>query len=87
MRKLRLPWTDVLRLSTTSAPFVRQSFRSRVGDHESGMRIAGRYGYRIYDSLMIAAALEAACFTLYSEDMQHGQVIDGLTIRNPFRVV
>jgi predicted nucleic acid-binding protein len=33
----------------------------------------------------VAAALDAGCVTLYSEDMQHGQVIDGrLTLINPF---
>jgi predicted nucleic acid-binding protein len=32
----------------------------------------------------VAAALDAGCSTLYSEDMQHGQVVDGrLTIFNP----
>ena len=41
--------------------------------------------YHIYDAPVIAAALEASCSTLYSEDMHDGQVIDGLTIRNPFR--
>lgn len=30
-------------------------------------------------------ALEADCRTLYSEDLQHGQQIDGLTIADPFR--
>jgi predicted nucleic acid-binding protein len=36
--------------------------------------------------LIIAAALEAGCATLYSEDLQHGQVIDQrLTIINPFK--
>ena len=35
-------------------------------------------------SLIVAAALEAGCSTLYSEDMQDGQQIEGLTIRNPF---
>ncbi|WP_153232350.1 PIN domain-containing protein [Methylotetracoccus oryzae] len=36
-------------------------------------------------SLIVAAALDAGCITLYSEDMQHGQAIDGrLTIANPF---
>jgi predicted nucleic acid-binding protein len=37
-----------------------------------------------WDSLIIAAALEAGCATLLSEDLQHGQVIHGLTITNPF---
>jgi predicted nucleic acid-binding protein len=46
-----------------------------------------RYAYSFYDSLIIAAALESGCDRLLSEDMQHGQRIDGLTIENPFRGV
>lgn len=47
---------------------------------------AERYGFSHFDSVIVATALEAGCTTLYSEDMQHGQVIDGrLTIVNPFR--
>lgn len=56
-----------------------------VDTHDEAVQIAEQYGYKIYDSLILAAALEAGCSTLYSEDMQHGQVIRGkLTIRNPF---
>ena len=43
-----------------------------------------RYRYGFYDSLIIAAALDAGCTLLYSEDLQDGQRIEGLTIRNPF---
>ena len=42
-------------------------------------------GYSIIDSLIIAAALYAGARTLYQEDMQDGQTIDGLTIRIHFR--
>jgi len=35
--------------------------------------------------LIIAAVLEAGCLTLYSEDLQHGQQIEGLTIENPLK--
>jgi predicted nucleic acid-binding protein len=35
--------------------------------------------------LIVAAAQLAECTVLYTEDMQHGQGIDGQTIRNPFR--
>jgi predicted nucleic acid-binding protein len=52
--------------------------------HERAVHIAGRYGYSIFDSLTIAAALHIGAGTLYSEDMRDGQAIDGLTIRNPF---
>ncbi len=43
-----------------------------------------RYGYQIYDALHLASALENGCSILYTEDLQHGQQIEGLTIRNPF---
>jgi len=55
-----------------------------VDTHEAALPIAERYGYHISDSLVIVAALEARCRTLYSEDMQDGQKIGDLTIRNPF---
>ncbi|MBX3630697.1 MAG: PIN domain-containing protein [Nitrosomonas sp.] len=52
--------------------------------HDQGLRIAEHYGLSIYDALIVAAALSAGCTTLYSEDMQDGQTIDGqLLIRNP----
>jgi predicted nucleic acid-binding protein len=42
-------------------------------------------GFSFWDSLILKAALDMGCDTLYSEDMQHGQVIDNrLTIVNPF---
>jgi predicted nucleic acid-binding protein len=47
-----------------------------VKTHDAALRIAERYGYHIYDSLVIAAALEARCTTLFSEDLNNG--------RNPF---
>jgi hypothetical protein len=54
--------------------------------HETALRIGEQYRYGIYDALIAAAALEAGCVTLYSEDFQDGQIIDGqLTIRNPFK--
>jgi len=47
--------------------------------------IRERYGFSWYDSLIVASALESNCGTLYSEDMQHGQLIhDRLKIVNPF---
>ncbi|MFT6242544.1 MAG: putative nucleic acid-binding protein [Akkermansiaceae bacterium] len=40
--------------------------------------------YRFYDSLIVAAALQAGARTLYSEDLQDGRVIGDLTVVNPF---
>ena len=56
-----------------------------IETHERALRLAERYGLSLYDALIAAAALIAGCRTLYSEDMQDGQLIDGaLRIRNPF---
>ncbi|HKU97280.1 MAG TPA: PIN domain-containing protein [Vineibacter sp.] len=52
--------------------------------HEAAVKIARDYGFSIYDSLIVAAALGAGCSVLYSEDLQNGQVIEQLTIQNPF---
>lgn len=51
---------------------------------ESALLVRQRWGYGFYDSLVIAGALACGVGTLYSEDLQHGQQIEGLTIRNPF---
>jgi predicted nucleic acid-binding protein len=53
------------------------------GTHRLALEIAERYQYRIFDALVIAAALEASCPVIYSEDMLGGRKIRGLTICNP----
>ena len=53
--------------------------------HEHALQLAERYGFSIYDALIVSAALDAGCDTLHTEDLQDGQIIDGvLTINNPF---
>jgi predicted nucleic acid-binding protein len=51
---------------------------------QSGLSIQARYRFGFYDSLIVAEALSAGCTRLYSEDLQHGQRIERLTIENPF---
>ena len=47
--------------------------------------VKGRYGYSYYDSLLLASALECNSSILYSEDLQHGQIIENsLKIINPY---
>jgi predicted nucleic acid-binding protein len=49
------------------------------------IEIRGRYGFSYWDSLIVATALLSGCSILYSEDMQHDQVIESmLKIINPF---
>ena len=52
--------------------------------YQDAISLQGRYRLSFYDSLIVAAALETGCTRLYSEDLQHGQKIQRLTIVNPF---
>jgi predicted nucleic acid-binding protein len=83
-RKLGLSWADVREVLGT----VRELCATRPVTeqiHDRGVDVAERYGFSLYDSMIVAAAQSAGCKTLYTEDLRDRQVIDGvLTIRNPF---
>ena len=55
-----------------------------IETHELALDLAEARHFSIYDALIIAAALRSACTILYSEDLQHNQRIERLTIKNPF---
>jgi len=57
---------------------------SSVELFHQALDISGRWNYSFYDSMIIAAALQADCSVLYSEDLQNGQKIGRLKIVNPF---
>jgi predicted nucleic acid-binding protein len=52
--------------------------------HAAALLLARDHSFAFCDALIVASAIEAGCDILYSEDMQHGRVIGGLPIRNPF---
>jgi len=83
-RKLRMPLAEVREvLSQIRAVCKVEPITTET--HERALNVAERYGLSIDDALIVAAALLAGCTTLFSEDMQDGQVIDQhLTIRNRF---
>jgi predicted nucleic acid-binding protein len=48
--------------------------------------IMNKYDFQLFDSIIVASALESGCLVLYSEDMNDGQIIDSqLKIINPFK--
>lgn len=69
-------------LDAVLAPLLR--VESSIDLYKKAIEIQARYGYSFYDALIIAAALNAGCTRLFTEDMQHGQRIEGMTIENPF---
>ena len=52
--------------------------------YQRALDVRDRWRFSFYDSLIVAAALEAGCTTLYSEDLQHHQKVETLNIINPF---
>lgn len=52
--------------------------------YERALDVQRRWKFSFYDSLIVAAALAAGCTRLLSEDLQHGQHIEALTVQNPF---
>lgn len=85
VRKAKKNWPDVLAALGEVRLECETIVPLTIILHEKALKISMRYGFRIYDSLIVAAALEAECGVLYAEDMQDGQVIENLTIRDPFR--
>ena len=78
-RKLAMTIPEIREiLSTIRAVCVVRSLD--IETHDLGLEMAERYGFSIYDGLIVAAAVRARCGILYTEDLQQGQVIDQLTI-------
>jgi len=84
-RKLGMPWKEVKEMLDIICVLCPDPVPISLVTHRGAVAIAEKYGYSIYDALIASAALEAGCKTLYSEDLQDGQIINRqLTIRNPF---
>jgi predicted nucleic acid-binding protein len=85
-RKMRMSFTDTHAFLTMLRGLLAVHPLT-VETHETGLMLAERYGFSIYDAMIVASALHAGCDTLLSEDMQHGMALEeGLRIVNPFRV-
>jgi predicted nucleic acid-binding protein len=83
-RKLKLSYAEI-RESLEIVRAVCKVQAVTVEVHEQGLLIAENYGFALYDSMIISSALQAGCSMLYTEDMQHGQEIEGrLKLVNPF---
>ena len=83
-KKLRRPMRDAL----TVAAYLMQRCRVvelSVADVKLSHQLITDHNFSMWDSLIVASALNANCTVLYSEDMQHGRIVRGnLTIQNPF---
>ena len=83
-RKLGMAF-DEIRDTLDTVRAICQTQPLTIETHDLGLDIAERFGFSLYDSMIVSAALQSGCTILYSEDMQHGQEINTqLVITNPF---
>lgn len=84
LRKLKMPLNEVREILDTIRTVCAVE-PITVETHDRGLAVFERYRFSLYDSMLVAAALIAGAKTIYSEDLQHGQVIDNqLRVTNPF---
>jgi predicted nucleic acid-binding protein len=85
-RKYRREWSDLAQDLEAIREAVGGIAPVTDGANREALRLVQRYRLSFFDSVLLAVALESGVQTLYSEDMQHGLVIDGtLRIVDPFR--
>ncbi len=84
LRKLKMPLNEIREiLDTIRAVCAVEPITIEI--HDRGLAVLERYRFSLYDSMLVAAALIAGAKIIYSEDLQHGQVIDNqLRVTNPF---
>ena len=69
-------------LTVTLRPLL--AVQSSYGLYMRALQLTRGHSISWYDSLLVAAALESDCRSLYTEDLQHGQKFDSLRVVNPF---
>jgi predicted nucleic acid-binding protein len=84
LRKLKMPLNEVREILDTIRTLCAVE-PVTVETHDRGLAIFERYRFSLCDSMLVAAALISGAKIVYSEDLQHGQVIDKqLRVTNPF---
>ena len=83
-RKLRHDWPQIELALGLFRASLDDVVPVTLNTHTGAVSLAREHSLSFYDALIVAAAIEAGCDTLFTENMQHGRSIGGLTIVNPF---
>ena len=74
--------TDIVKVNVESIAVITEVGYSL---YRKAFDLREKYSLSFWDSLIVGSALESSCEKLYSEDLQHGLIVDGkLTVCNPF---
>ena len=84
-RKLRWQWAQIESALVVIDDLLGPARPLTIAIHRRAVVLARDHRLSFYDALIVSAAQDAACQVLCSEDLQHGQTFEGLTIENPFR--
>jgi predicted nucleic acid-binding protein len=84
-RKQEKEWREIGEAISDLLALVQPPLALTLDLHAAARVLAEEHQLSFYDALIVVSAIEAGCNVLYSEDMQHGRTIGGLTIANPFR--
>lgn len=84
-RKLHWQWAQIEAALRVIEELLGPARPLTTAIHARAVVLARTHKLSFYDALIAAAALDAGCAVLCSEDMQHGQKFEGLRIENPFR--
>ena len=82
--KFKMNWSEAKRVIEGTTILCPNPKALTYETYLEALRISERYGFSIWDGMILASALNAGCTTLYTEDLQHGQIVEGLRIENPF---
>ena len=83
-KKLKLGWEEIEERLAIVKTLASDVIPLSIGMHESAVKLARDHGFSIYDAVIVAAAVAGNCDELLSEDMQHGRIVLGVAIKNPF---
>ncbi len=81
----KFPGDSTLRLRAAVETFgTWRVFQPAADDILAAIDLHLRHKLSFWDAMIVHSAQELGCSTLWSEDLNHEQVIGGVTIRNPF---
>ncbi|MCI0468014.1 MAG: PIN domain-containing protein [Beijerinckiaceae bacterium] len=83
-KKLGRGWMEIAEALDDVRAALDPAWPLTIETHSAAVALAGEYGFSFFDALIVAAAVEAGCDTLLTEDLQAGRKIGGLRLVNPF---
>ncbi|MCI0598471.1 MAG: PIN domain-containing protein [Beijerinckiaceae bacterium] len=83
-KKLGRGWMEIAEALDDVRAALDPAWPLTIENHSAAVALAGEHGFSFFDALIVAAAVEAGCDTLLTEDLQADRKIGGLRLVNPF---